>query len=278
MNALLTRNHSIRTDSPLTNDQLRAYAPSIFATEPWHQMSEKYAFIPTITVVDKMRAEGFVPVEAMQARTRIAGKGDFTKHLIRFRDIRQGNQALTLQLGQLFAELVLTNAHDGASSYILDAGLFRLACLNGLVVSDATLNHIKVPHRGNADGVIDASFEVIDQMPKVIDSVESFSRLRLEAPQQAAFAKAALSLRYDEAEAPVTPAQVITPRRYQDREPTLWNTLNTAQENLVGGGMRGRNPETLRRAKTRPVQGISENTRLNKALWTLAEEMRKLAS
>jgi hypothetical protein len=29
---------------------------------------------------------------------------------------------------------------------------------------------------------------------------------------------------------------------------------------------------------TRPVAGISENTRLNKALWTLTEEMRKLVA
>ena len=32
----------------MTNDQLRAFAPSIFATEPWHKMSGKYAFIPTV--------------------------------------------------------------------------------------------------------------------------------------------------------------------------------------------------------------------------------------
>jgi hypothetical protein len=277
MNTINMR-HSVRSMTALSNDQLRAVAPSVFAMEPWHRMSDKYAFIPTIAVIERMREEGFQPVQAMQSRTRIEGKGDFTKHLIRFRDMRQGDQPLTRQLGVVYPELVLTNSHDGASAYKLDSGLFRLVCTNGMVVGDGVVNHISVRHTGSPDGVINASFEVIDQMPKVIDSVENFQRLRLEAPQAEVFATAALQLRYDEGEAPITPAQVLQPRRMEDSTPTLWNTFNRAQEALVGGGIRGRSAETRRRLRTRPVEGITENTKLNKALWTLAEEMRKLMS
>jgi len=268
--------HNVRSMTALTNDQIRAYAPSVFAHQPWHKMSDKYAFIPTIQVVEKMRAEGFVPVQAMQSRTRIPGKGDFTKHLLRFRDVRQGDKPLTLALGQVYPELVLTNSHDGASAYKLDSGLFRLICTNGMVVGDGVVNHINVRHSGKPDGIIDATYEIVDQMPKVIESVESFQRLRLEAPQAQAFAEAALALRYDEGQAPIAPAQVLQPRRREDQDPTLWNTFNRAQEALVNGGVRGRNPESRRRVRTRAVEGISENTRLNKALWTLAERMREL--
>lgn len=269
--------HSVRShEAALTNDQLRGVAPSIFAERPWHTMSERYAFIPTITVVDKMRAEGFMPVEAMQSRTRIAGKGEFTKHLIRFRDIRQGDKPAMLTQGTVYPELVLTNSHDGASAYKLDSGLFRLVCTNGMVVGDGVVSHINVRHSGRPDGVIDATYEIVEQMPKVIESVEKFSTLRLEAGEQRAFATAALALRYDDA-APITPDQVIRPRRSEDAAPTLWNTFNVAQENLTQGGARYRT-ETGRRQRVRPVEGITENTRLNKALWTLAEEMRKLRS
>jgi hypothetical protein len=268
--------HSVATYAPMTNEQLMAAAPSIFAREPWHKMSERYAFVPTIDVVEKMRSEGFAPVSAIQARTRIDGKGEFTKHMIRFRDVRQGDQAITRHLGQVYPELVLVNSHDGASAYKLDSGLFRLICLNGMVVGDGVVEHINVRHTGSADQVIDATYEIVDQMPKVMDSVESWQALRLPPPAQQAFAKAALALRYDEGEAPIAAEQVIQPRRYEDRGDSLWQTFNVAQENLTQGGVRGRNPETLRRAKTRSVQGISENVKLNKALWTLAEEMRKI--
>jgi len=266
-------NNVLRTQQPLTNDQLRQIAPSVFATQPWHQMSEKYAFIPTIDVVEKMRAEGFEPVEVQQSRTRIAGKGDFTKHLVRF---RQGDQPAIRSLGQVYPELLLTNSHDGASAFKLHSGLFRLVCTNGMVVADGLVNHVNVRHTGDPGDVIDVAYEVVEQFPKVLESVEKFQALRLTAPQENAFATAALQLRYDEGEAPITPAQVVTRRRTADMEPTLWNAFNSAQENLVQGGTRYRS-ENGRRSRTRAVSGISENTRLNKALWTLAEEMHRLA-
>jgi hypothetical protein len=247
-------------------------------------MSEKYRFIPTVEVVDAMRREGFLPVSAVQSRTRVAGKRDFTRHQIRFQDFRNGGQPAIRTLGGIYPQVVLTNAHDGASAYAFDAGLFRLACLNGMMVSEAMAASMRVKHQGNIGDVISISHEIVEQFPRVLDSVERFQALRLAPPEQTAFATAALALRYDDA-APVTPAQVLVTRRREDAEPTLWNTFNRVQEALVNGGdryrtMARRTPEMAyvpaRRMRTRPVEGISENTRLNKALWTLAEEMHKL--
>lgn len=270
-----------RSSSPLTNDQLRAWAPSIFASQPWHAMSAKYAFIPTIQVIDAMRAEGFLPVMATQSRTRIEGKAEFTKHMLRFRDFRNGDMPAVREQGTIFTELVLTNSHDGASAYCLDAGLFRLVCTNGMTVSAGNLESIHVPHRGDAHGVVDATYQVIEEFPKVIDSVRTFGQLQLTAPQQKAFGNEALTLKYDEENpAPFTVETLLEPRRGEDAAPTLWNTYNVVQEKLTQGGItsRVRSDRTrrgFRRVTTRPVNGISENLRLNKALWTLAEEMRK---
>jgi hypothetical protein len=241
-------------------------------------MSQRYTFIPTIQLVDRMRSEGFIPYSATQSRTRIEGKQDFTKHVIRFRDARNGDAPAIRTLGTIYPELILTNSHDGGSAYKLDAGLFRLVCLNGLMVSDGNFSQINVRHTGNADGIIDASYEVVDQFPKMLESVEQFATLRLEAPQQEAFAAAALQLRYDEGESPLTPQQIARPRRRDDADPSLWNTFNTVQENLINGGLHGRNTETRRNVTTRPVKGISENARLNKALWTLTEAMGKMVA
>jgi hypothetical protein len=76
----------------------------------------------------------------------------------------------------------------------------------------------------------------------------------------------------------VTVEQVMRPHRSEDADGSLWSAFNIAQEHLVQGGLRGRTPGTGRRLRTRPVNGISENARLNKALWTLTEEMRRLAA
>lgn len=68
----------------LTIEQLRAYTPSVFASQAWAGASDRYTFIPTIDVVEALIQEGFTPVSAQQSRTRIEGKGDFTKHMLRF--------------------------------------------------------------------------------------------------------------------------------------------------------------------------------------------------
>ncbi|MFM9755269.1 DUF932 domain-containing protein, partial [Streptomyces turgidiscabies] len=60
-----------------------------------------------------------------------------------------------------------------------------------------------------------------------------------------------------------------------DRKNDLWAVFNRVQENLVKGGLNGRTANG-RNQRTRPVQGIDQNLRLNRALWLLAEGMRQL--
>lgn len=265
---------------PLSNDQLRAIAPSIFAERAWAQMSAKYAFIPTIAVVDRLRAEGFLPFSAMQSKSRIEGKGEFTKHMIRFRDTRQDAPMIRVAGGDLAVpEVLIVNGHDGTSAYHCMSGVFRFICENGLIVCDSESSQVSVRHSGKVDGVIDATYELVEQFPALLSSIERFSAVTLEREQQLAFGAAALELKYDE-QSPISPEQVIEPARVEDRTPTLWNTLNTVQEHLVDGGVKysKTNAGKTRRMKTRSVSGIAENTRLNKALWTLANRMHELAA
>jgi len=70
---------------------------------------------------------------------------------------------------------------------------------------------------------------------------------------------------------------LLVPRRWDDRKSDLWSIFNRVQENLVKGGLTGRTANG-RRQRTRPVQGIDQNLRLNRALWMLAEGMRQLKS
>jgi hypothetical protein len=55
----------------------------------------------------------------------------------------------------------------------------------------------------------------------------------------------------------------------------LWSVFNRVQENLVKGGLSGR-AANGRQQSTRPVQGIDQNVRLNRALWLLADGLRQL--
>jgi len=53
----------------LSDEQLRAAVPSIFATDAHESRSARFAPVPTITVLDGLRAEGFEPFSAVQRRS-----------------------------------------------------------------------------------------------------------------------------------------------------------------------------------------------------------------
>ena len=66
----------MRGDLPLSEDQLRAAAPSIFAEGKHASRSERYTYIPTIDVLRGRRKEGFEPFmvgQGRQPRRRQAG-------------------------------------------------------------------------------------------------------------------------------------------------------------------------------------------------------------
>lgn len=64
------------------------------------------------------------------------------------------------------------------------------------------------------------------------------------------------------------------PLRYGDDKPDLWTTYNVVQEHLLRGGDRyvGTGSAGVRRTSTRPVGSLTVGQRLNRALWSLAEE------
>jgi len=64
-------------------------------------------------------------------------------------------------------------------------------------------------------------------------------------------------------------------KRGEDRSGELWTTFHRAQENMTKSGVHGRS-RTGRRVTTRLINGIDQNVKVNRALWVLAEEMRKL--
>lgn len=259
---------------PLDDDAIRAVAPSVYALDKHASRSDRYAYIPTVNVLNALRREGFDVVEAQQSKARTLDRREFTKHLLKFSRV----EARDIRVGEALPQVVLINAHDGTSAYKLYIGIFRFVCSNGLIVCDGEFDSISVPHVGNVvDKVIDASYEVIDQGTKTTERVLDWQKLLLTGPEQNAFAEAALELRYDTAKkpAPTTAAELLKPHRAEDIGDDLWKTFNRVEENLVGGGQRYRT-RNGRRAQTRAVKGIDSNTGLNRALWKLADQLKAI--
>jgi Domain of unknown function (DUF932) len=276
----------LRTDAPLSEDQMRATAPSVFAEGKHASRSERYSYIPTIEVLRGLRKEGFEPFMVAQGASRIEDKAAFAKHLIRMRHVRERSGEAH---GRPEAnEIILINSHDGASSYQMLAGLFRHVCQNGLVVGDV-IGDIRIPHRTGKRGsvqdeVIEGAFRVLDEFDAVEEHAEAMKALPLEPREEIAFATAALALRFGDRSiaesgghrpAPVTAEQLNEARRIEDIGHDLWTTLQRVSENVLRGGQPGRGVQG-RRLRTRPVGSIDRGVSLNRALWMLAEEMRQI--
>jgi len=241
---------------------------SALATHQHTSRSDRYGFIPTTELIAKLADHGWEVTGASEARCRDKSRVGFNKHLLRFR-----NKSLPV-VSDAVPELLLLNSHDGTSTYQMRAGFFRFACLNGLVVGEDIFPTFRVRHgKGALTDVIEGTYEIIDRVPEIVGQIGDMRAIELADSERLAFASAALPLRFEHS--PITEEQALRVHRSADTGHDLWTTFNVVQENLIKGGLRGHDAQGHRR-RTRAVNGIDGNVKLNSALWTLAEEMRKL--
>ncbi len=111
--------NQIRRERPLTREELMHYVPSIFGEDRHTSRSKRYAYIPTIAVLENLQREGFQPFFAYQIRVRDPGRRGYTKHMLRLRRAGEIN-------GEHVPEIILLNSHDGTSSYQDAAGLLQV--------------------------------------------------------------------------------------------------------------------------------------------------------
>jgi len=281
--SIYTNTARFDTGRALTEDELFKLAPSVFATTAHESRSERFAPIPTIEIVRALSKEGFSVVGAKQSLTRVEGKAPFTKHELR---IRQLDDSVKHMVGGTVNEMRLRNANDGTSAYELMSALFRIACLNSMVAMLGEIDSKKVRHSGDVMGkVIDGTYTVIENSKLALAAPEQWSQVKLDREESLAMAEAARMIRFGDAEgnvdSPIQAVQLLTARRTEDADRTnLWTNFNVIQENVIRGGLRGVRIDTetnrRRRMSTRAVQGIDQDVKLNRALWTLAAKMAEL--
>jgi hypothetical protein len=249
-------------------DQLRNVAPSIFAEEPATKVSDRYGFVPTISVVEELKGLGMVPVFAGQTVSRNEDNRPFAKHLIRFRP----QYAPTIVGGSL-PEVVLMNSHDGSSGFKLWAGLFRMVCLNGLIVSDGVLGQVSVTHRSNAAEIVGRkSVGFMGQIDHMETRITRFMDRILSPVEQSRFAETAAQLRWgNERPAGLDHNSLLDGRRSEDAGDNLWHVLNRIQENVVKGGVNLNRPR--RQSSTRMLRSVGDDARINSKLWEAADAL-----
>lgn len=257
--------------SPLSAAQLRQHAPAVFATAARDDVSNRYGFASTAVVLQALEKEGFVPVEARSYMRRDPDNMGFTKHMLRLR--RTGDVGKLVTLDSTVPQVVLLNSHDRSSMFKLYAGMFRMVCSNGLIVSTKdVIEPIVVRHTNRVvEDVMANVHRIAADASKVTALIDGMLHTKLTERQQHAFARSAIELRDGNkvARGAVNPLDLLAARRAEDAKATVWHVYNRVQENMMKGGIAsvtaaGRNTHT------RPVVSVSADVSINAGLWELA--------
>jgi hypothetical protein len=227
-------------------------------------------------VIDILGEQGWVPTQAVQTKSRkgYEDKIPYKKHMIRFRN--QNNQVISKEIGDTHPEIVLTNSHDGTSSFKFHVGLFRLVCSNGLVIADKTFDQFRVMHKGfQKNDILKVISMTTEKIPYIVGNVQDMMSKELSKNQQYDFAKMAAEQRWGE-DKMIDVNQMLRIRRSEDSGNDLWSVFNRVQENMLQGGILTVTPKEngkVRNSRSRAIRSIDQNLEVNKMLWTLSETM-----
>ena len=265
-------------DSYLTKEQVKEVCPLAFAEAPTNpDVSGKYLFVNTETIIDDLAKLGWKPVTAAQRKQR----GDstiFSKHMVSFQN--PDIQITSTDGDNAFPRIIMTNSHDGLQSFQFSVGIFRLVCSNGLVVADEKFSDFKIKHKGYTfnelrDVVslavkdLPNKVEVLNSMRNRILTEEEKNKLAVDAMLVRAGIKIgsdkAKEFEYDEE----TITDILDPKRKEDEGDSLWKVFNVVQEKITQGEFHA----ALKGAKVRKVRKIKsfeKDLSVNKELFKLA--------
>lgn len=254
-------------ETSLTLESLRKTCPSIFAGNPSPKMSERYAFVSTAAILEPLLKAGYIITQADQRSVRRDGRNPlFTRHQVRLR--KKGAKPV---VGDAIPEVVIVNSHDGQSRFQIFGGLFRLLCLNGLVVGVAGLSDAsgKLIHLGDPSKILDAVARVVKRSTEAVQLVGEMTKVKLGEKAQIKFAKKAAAIAYGDDDKRFDSKLLLAPRREVDKGDDVWTVYNRVQENIVRGGVRFVSP-TDRNLMTRGITHIGRSIEINTGLWDLA--------
>ncbi len=257
---------NINATSQLTHEQIREKAPSSFTESQLATLSDKYSFMPTSVVLDDMEKLGWQAVDAKEVRSK--KKAGYQKHLMVFRN---PELIITGENGDdVFPQVYLSNSHDGTSTFVLRAGLFRMICENGLVIATTEFETLKIRHMGYNFEELQQNIQVIlERLPQTVEFMNKMVDTQLDEQQTKQFAEAAVKLRFPDIKTIPNLGDLLIPTRKEDEGTDLWKIFNILQEKLIHGDFEYINDKGKQR-KARPIKNFQQDILLNEKLFELA--------
>ena len=259
-------------DEYLTKDQIRNSSPLVFADAPTNpDVSDRYLFVNTETIIDDLEKLGWLPVQAAQRKSRKEGGTIFSKHMVAFQNPEI--KITSADGDDAYPRILLTNSHDGMQAFKFSVGIFRLVCSNGLVVADEQFSDFKIKHKGYTFGELrNVVRQAVEDLPNRVQVMNDMKNRILTEDEKRKMALDAMLIRagvkelqYDEE----TITDILDPKRDADKGDDLWRVFNVIQEKITQGDFHA----ALTGAKVRKVRKIKsfeKDMKVNKELFKLA--------
>jgi hypothetical protein len=252
----------------MERNEIKAICPVAYQTKASNAVSENYTFIPTSKIIDDMDALGWKVGQATMVRSR--KNSGFQKHLIKF-----FNPSIEINGddGTMYPQVLLTNSHDGKSSFKFEAGIFRLVCSNGLVIKSHDFGSFNIRHMGYSFDQLQTNIkQFVDGLPSIVERMNMFITKTMTENEMKAFAQQAIDARFGGAKVTgIELEELLAVERNEDNGNTLWKVFNRVQEKIVGGSFTYVNEEGKLR-KARPIKNFQQDMALNGQLWEIAEQ------
>ena len=254
----------------LSQDEIKRSAPSVFTKTAFDSLSSKYTHIPTSQVIEDMAKLNFFVTECkeIKARKRVG----FQKHLLIFRN---PDLVINGEDGDVVHPTILiSNSHDGSSSFIFQSGLFRAICSNGLVISTQDFDKLKIRHMNYTfEELQDKIKFMVEQLPLTVESMNKMKSTQLNEDQARDLAKRSLTARFDEDEIDALNIDLdalLNPIRPEDKANDLFTVFNRIQEKILGGDFSYMSGTKIRKA--RKVKNFQQDIKINAHLYAVASE------
>jgi len=190
-------------------------------------------------------------------------------------------------------EIILYNSHDGSGSIKLFVGAYRFICSNGIVAGDGYQSRL-YHSQANVNSFEHMLTNTVKRLPVLMERIEQMRSIQLTRDAQREMATQSALTRWkwtpeliEDAvikgsyATDTTVSSLLAVNRFADYEEDAWTVFNRIQENVIRGGamiksFTEKNPDGSIR-KSRAVNSVAENVRVNRELWDIAENICEIA-
>jgi len=249
----------------LTLKEATNLVPAIGAQTPSEKVSEKYQFVSTRDILNRVQKDGWMITNATSQN-----QSPYAQHRVTL--VHENDLATSNSDDEGIPRIEMFNSHNLSKRLMFAIGFFRFVCSNGLIVASGPAETIRIKHRFSGDRlseIMEQVSQISGRFPAIKNTIGDFKAREMNHDEQTSFAQYAIKGRFNyRPEMPKrfrdmgrTVEKLLQVRRPEDEGNSVWAVYNRVQENLVSGVQ----------GFSRPIRGYADNVRVNQLLWKGAE-------